>query len=61
MAKRKKRLKKGILSLEKQRKLHENKRKRAEQLGQEELVIYYIKEIRSLESRRKNRESKLKK
>ena len=61
MAKREKRLKKGILSIERQRKLHEIKRKYAEKLGQEELVRYYIKEIKSLENRRKNRENKLKK
>lgn len=61
MVKREKRLKKSILSLEKQRKLHEIKRKYAEELGQEELVGYYTKEIRSLEDRKKERENKLKK
>lgn len=60
MAKREKRLRKGILSLEKQRKLHEIKRKYAEESGQEELVRYYTKEIRSLEDRKKERENKLK-
>jgi len=60
MAKREKRLKKSILSLEKQRKLHEIKRKYAEESGQEELVRYYAKEIRSLEDRKKEREDKLK-
>lgn len=60
MAKREKRLRKGILSLKKQRKLHEIKRKRAEKFGQEELVRYYAREIESLEKRKKNRESKLK-
>lgn len=61
MAKREKRLKKGISSLEKQIKLHEVKRKRAEKLGQEELLKYYAKEIKSLESRKEDRENKLKK
>jgi len=60
MAKREKRLKKGILSLEGQRKLHEDKRRRAEELGQEELVRYYTKEIKSLADRKKDRENKLK-
>ena len=60
MVKRKKRLKKGILSLEIQKKLHEIKRKDAEKLGQEELVRYYTKEIISLEKRKKDRENKLK-
>jgi hypothetical protein len=60
MAKREKRLKKSILSLEKQRRLHEIKRKHAEKFGQEELVRYYDKEIESLEKRKKDRENKLK-
>jgi hypothetical protein len=59
MAKRKKRLEKGIISLEKQKKLHEIKRKQAEKLGQEELFIYYTREIKSLEERKRDRESKL--
>ncbi len=61
MSKRKKRLEKSIASLEKQKILHEFKRKRAEKLGQEELVRYYIKEIKSIEKRKRNREEKLKK
>ncbi len=60
MAKREKRLKKGILSLERQKELHEIKRKLAEELGQEELIKYYTKEIKSIENRKRNRESKLK-
>ena len=59
MAKREKRLKKGIDSLEKQKQLHLEKRKLAEKLGQEELVRYYDKEIESLEKRKKDREEKL--
>jgi len=60
MVKRKKRLEKGIISLENQKKLHELKRKQAEKLGQEELFKYYTKEIKSLEERKRNREGKLK-
>ena len=60
MVKRKKRLEKGIISLENQKKLHELKRKQAEKLGQEELFRYYTKEIKSLEERKRNREGKLK-
>jgi hypothetical protein len=59
MVKREKRLKKGISSLEKQIKLHETKRKYAEKLGQEELVGYYTKEMKSLKERKKDREGKL--
>ncbi len=60
MVKREKKLRKGILSLEKQRKLHEIKRKRAKEFGQEELIRYYTKEIESLEKRKREREKKLK-
>jgi phage shock protein A len=60
MAKREKRLEKGIASLEEQKALHEKKREIAKSLGQTELVRYYTKEIASLESRKKNREKKLK-
>jgi hypothetical protein len=59
MAKRKKRLKKAITSLEKQEKIHEAKRERAEKLGKEELVRYYSKEIVSLRRRKNNRKKKL--
>ncbi|MEK6925777.1 MAG: hypothetical protein AABW50_00715 [Nanoarchaeota archaeon] len=59
MAKRSKRLKLAIESLEKQKELHLVKKKIAEELGQEELVRYYEKEIESLEKRRKDREEKL--
>jgi len=57
--KREKRLEKGIRSLEKQIKLHEEKKKIAEELGQEELINYYDKEIESLKNRKENREDKL--
>ena len=60
MAKRKKRLEKGIASLERQKKLHEIKRKKAKELGQEELVRYYTKEIKNIEDRKKDRKDKLK-
>ena len=43
--KRKKRLQKGIDSLDEQEIIHEEKRQRALDLGQEELVAYYDKEI----------------
>ncbi|MBS3088207.1 hypothetical protein J4402_00335 [Candidatus Pacearchaeota archaeon] len=58
--KREKRLEKAIDSLEEQKRLHEGKKKVAEELGQEDLVRYYDKEIKSLEERRKDREEKLK-
>ena len=45
MSKRKKRLKKGILSLEKQLIIHEEKLKRAEAEDKIELVSYYKNEI----------------
>ena len=56
--KREKRLQKGIDALEKQIELHKNKMKLVEELGQEELVRYYTKEIEALKTRKKNRESK---
>ncbi len=59
MTKREKRLEKGIDSLEKQKMIHEKKKKLAEALGQEDLVSYYEKEISSLEKRRKDRKDKL--
>lgn len=45
MVSRKKRLKKGIESLEKQIKFHEEKKKKAEEESNIELVSYYEKEI----------------
>lgn len=45
--KRKKRLKKGIESFEEQIKIHEQKKKQAEEAGLQELVSYYEKEITS--------------
>ena len=59
MGKREKRIEKGIDSLEEQIKIHEDKKKQAEELGQEELVNYYSREIESLKKRKENREQKL--
>lgn len=56
--KREKRLQKGIESLEKQKEIHEEKRRIAEELGQEELEGYYIKEINAFERRIKDRKEK---
>lgn len=49
MTNRKKRLKKGIESLNEQIRIHEGKRKKAEEEGLDELVNYYGKEIASKE------------
>ncbi|MBU3907325.1 MAG: hypothetical protein KKA64_03685 [Nanoarchaeota archaeon] len=48
MVNRKKRLEKGINSIEEQIKLHEEKLSRVEDEGKEELAEYYEKEIASL-------------
>ncbi|MFA5993275.1 MAG: hypothetical protein WC796_06220 [Candidatus Pacearchaeota archaeon] len=45
MTNRKKRLEKGIQSLENQREIHEKKLEKAEEEKDEYLVRYYIKEI----------------
>ena len=55
MTNRKKRLAKGIASLQEQITLHEEKLKQAEQEGKLELVGYYIKE---LEAKKKDVEKK---
>jgi len=59
MVKREKRLKRAIESLEKQKEIHLEKKKMAEELGQEELVGYYEAEIKAIEKRRDNRKEKL--
>lgn len=59
MAKREKRLRKGIESLEKQKEIHEEKMRIARELGDEDLVRYYDKEIESFEKRKKDRGEKL--
>ena len=55
MPSRKKRLKKGIESLQKQISLHEEKLKQAEKEGKLELAEYYEKEI---EAKRRDKEKK---
>jgi phage shock protein A len=60
MTKRKKRLKKGINSIENQIELHQEKKELALISGKEELERYYNKEIQKLEERKKDREEKLK-
>ena len=55
MANRKKRLQKGIESIEKQIKLHEEKLKRAEKEDSIELAEYYKKEIAA---KKKDKEEK---
>jgi len=55
MVNRKKRLQKGIESLEKQIKLHEEKLKKAEEEDNIELAGYYKKEI---EAKKKDKEEK---
>lgn len=55
MTNRKKRLQKGIESLEKQIKLHEEKLKKAEEEDNIELAGYYKKEI---EAKKKDKEEK---
>ena len=58
---RKKRLKKGIESIEKQIKLHEEKKGQAEEEGKIELERYYGKEIDSLEVAKEKKEELLEK
>ena len=55
MTNRKKRLTKGVASLQQQLKIHEEKLKQAEQEGKLELAGYYIKE---LEAKKKDVEKK---
>lgn len=61
MVNRKKRLKKGIESLEKQLEIHKEKKKKAEKEGHIELVYYYEKEILSKEEAKKRKEDLLEK
>ena len=61
MAKRKKRLEKGIESLGRQIKLHEGKKVEALEEGHLELVDYYVKEIKSKEEAKKEKERLLEK
>jgi len=61
MANRKKRLKKGIESLQKQIELHEQKLKQAEKEGRLELTGYYEKEIKNMKKYREKKKKSLKK
>jgi len=57
--KREKRLEKGIDSIENQINIHKNKLKEAEEIGDEELVAYYHKDIARLEKQKEQKEEKL--
>lgn len=59
--KRKKRLKKGIESINEQIEIHEEKKKKAEEEGKRELAEYYVKEIKELEQTKERKEKQLKK
>ncbi|MEK6793041.1 MAG: hypothetical protein AABX96_05350 [Nanoarchaeota archaeon] len=59
MVKREKRLEKGIKSLEEQKKIHVGKRKKAKELGEEELVRYYDKEIEKFEKEKEKKQDSL--
>jgi len=56
---RRKRLERGIESIEKQIKVHEEKLREAEEAGQEELITYYLKDISRLEKQKEQKENKL--
>ncbi len=59
MAKRKKRLEKGIESIEEQIKVHRQKLKDAQINGLFELVEYYEKDINRLEKQKEQKKEKL--
>jgi len=61
MVKRKKRLKKGIESLERQISLHKKKKEKALGQGKLERVEYYAKEIRAKEKDKDKKEKQSKK
>jgi hypothetical protein len=61
MVNRKKRLKKGIVSIQEQINLHNKKKSLAEDSGNEELVDYYTKEIEAKERAKKEKEAMLEK
>ena len=61
MASRKRRLQRGIESLDKQIKLHEEKKKKAEEEGSIELADYYEKEIKSKKKYKEEKEKILEK
>jgi len=56
MTNRKKRLEKGINSLQEQIELHENKKKTATEQGNIELVDYYEREIRAKEETKRKKQ-----
>ncbi len=57
MTNRKKRLEKGIESLKEQIELHEDKKRHAEEKGNEDLVKYYNKEIASKKADKEKKEA----
>jgi hypothetical protein len=61
MVKRKKKLKKGIDSIQEQIDLHKEKKSLAEDSGNEELVEYYTKELEAKERTKKEKEAMLEK
>ncbi len=61
MTNRKKRLKKGIESLQEQIRLHEEKKLKAIEAGMEELVDYYNREIEAKKKTLKEKEDMLEK
>jgi phage shock protein A len=60
VVKRKKRLEKGIESLQEQIEIHNEKRKKALEEGKLELASYYDSEIEGLKKTKKSKEDKLK-
>ncbi len=59
--KRKKRLEKGIQSIEEEIKIHEKKMEEAKEEGNLELADYYSKEIRGLKKTKNRKENQLEK
>ena len=59
MTNRKKRLKKGIESLQEQVEIHKEKKKHAEDEGDEYLTRYYIKEIEAKEKAKEEKQAML--
>jgi hypothetical protein len=55
----KKKIKKGISSLDKQIKIHEKKRRVAEEEGEIELEDYYNREIASLKKAKEKKEKRI--
>ena len=58
---RKKRLEKGIKSIEDQIKLHEEKREKAKERGEIELEEYYRKELKTLKEVKEEKERQIEK